>query len=56
MGASIGNIGTTRAQYQLRQIFVFLNIFPINQPEVMIGHAADRRVDAKAPAADRVLA
>jgi chromate reductase, NAD(P)H dehydrogenase (quinone) len=55
MGASIGNIGTTRAQYQLRQIFVFLNIFPINQPEVMIGHAADRRVDAKAPAADRVI-
>jgi chromate reductase len=42
MGASPGNIGTARAQYHLRQIFVFLNIFPINQPEVMIGNAAAR--------------
>jgi len=42
MGASIGTIGTARAQYHLRQIFVFLNIFPINQPEVMIGNAAER--------------
>ncbi len=42
MGASIGNIGTARAQYHLRQIFVFLNIFPLNQPEVMIGNAAHR--------------
>jgi chromate reductase len=42
MGASVGNIGTARAQYHLRQIFVFLNIHPINQPECMIGNAADR--------------
>ena len=42
MGASLGTIGTARAQYHLRQIFVFLNIFPINQPEVMIGNAASR--------------
>jgi chromate reductase len=42
MGASIGNIGTARAQYHLRQVFVFLNMFPINQPEVMIGNAAER--------------
>jgi chromate reductase, NAD(P)H dehydrogenase (quinone) len=42
MGASVGTIGTARAQYQLRQMFVFLNIFPVNQPEVMIGNAADR--------------
>lgn len=42
MGASIGALGTARAQYHLRQIFVFLNIFPINQPEVMIGNAASR--------------
>ncbi len=40
MGASIGTIGTARAQYHLRQTFVFLNMFPINQPEVMIGNAA----------------
>jgi chromate reductase, NAD(P)H dehydrogenase (quinone) len=42
MGASVGNIATARAQYHLRQIFVFLNIHVINQPEVMIGNAADR--------------
>jgi len=42
MGASIGNIATARAQYHLRQMFVFLNIFPVNQPEVMIGNAAEK--------------
>ena len=42
MGASIGAIGTARAQYHLRQMFVFLNMFPINQPEVMIGNASER--------------
>lgn len=42
MGASIGTIGTARAQYHLRQMFVFLNMFPINQPEVMISNASER--------------
>ena len=42
MGASLGTLGTARAQYHLRQIMVFLNMFPINQPEVMIGNAASR--------------
>ena len=42
MGASIGGIGTARAQYHLRQVFVFLNVYAINQPEVMIGNAAER--------------
>jgi chromate reductase len=42
MGASVGASGTARAQYHLRQMFVFLNMFPINQPEVMIGNAAER--------------
>ena len=42
MGASIGTIGTARAQYHLRQMMVFLNMFPVNQPEVMIGNAAER--------------
>jgi chromate reductase len=42
MGASVGAIGTARAQYHLRQMFVFLNMFPINQPEVMIGNASER--------------
>ncbi len=45
MGASIGMIGTARAQYHLRQSFVFLNMYPINQPEVMVPYAQDK-VDA----------
>lgn len=40
MGASIGRIGTARAQYHLRQMFVFLGIPAVVQPEVMIGEAA----------------
>ena len=42
MGASVGALGTARAQYHLRQMFVFLNMFPLNQPEVMIAHAAEK--------------
>jgi chromate reductase, NAD(P)H dehydrogenase (quinone) len=42
MGASVGTIATARAQYHLRQMMVFLNMFPINQPEVMIGNASER--------------
>jgi chromate reductase, NAD(P)H dehydrogenase (quinone) len=42
MGASIGSIGTARAQYHLRQVMVFLDMFPLNQPEVMIANASER--------------
>ena len=42
MGASVGEVGTARAQYHLRQMMVFLNMFPVNQPEVMIGNASER--------------
>ena len=42
MGASVGAIATARAQYHLRQMMVFLNMFPVNQPEVMIGNAGER--------------
>ena len=42
MGASVGGIATARAQYHLRQIMVFLNMFPVNQPEVMIGNAGEK--------------
>jgi chromate reductase, NAD(P)H dehydrogenase (quinone) len=41
MGASIGMIGTARAQYHLRQMFVFLNMQPLNRPEVMVSYAAN---------------
>lgn len=39
MGASSGLFGSARAQYHLRQIFVALDLLPVNQPEVMIGNA-----------------
>ena len=39
MGASVGTLGTARAQYHLRQIFVFLNMHAIAQPEVMVPQA-----------------
>jgi chromate reductase len=42
MGASGGVLGTARAQYQLRQMLVFLNAFPLNKPEVMIGAAQSK--------------
>jgi chromate reductase len=42
MGASVGTLGTARAQYHLRQVFVFLNMHALNRPEVMISHAAER--------------
>ena len=42
MGASVGAMGTARAQYHLRQMMVFLNMFPVNQPEVMIANASQR--------------
>lgn len=40
MGASVGSLGTARAQYHLRQILVSLNMPVVNQPEVMISNAA----------------
>jgi chromate reductase len=42
MGASIGGIATARAQYHLRQMMVFLNMFPINQPEVMVANCMEK--------------
>ena len=42
MGASIGTLGSARAQYHLRQSFVFLNMPCVLQPEVMIAKAAEQ--------------
>lgn len=42
MGASVGTLGTARAQYHLRQMFVFLNMYAVNQPEVMIANASQK--------------
>jgi chromate reductase, NAD(P)H dehydrogenase (quinone) len=42
MGASPGMIGTARAQYHLRQSCVFLNMHPLNRPEVMVPVAHEK--------------
>jgi chromate reductase len=42
MGASGGLWGTTRAQYHLRQSCVFLNMLPLNKPEVFIAQAQNK--------------
>jgi chromate reductase len=42
LGASIGMIGSARAQYDLRRSCVFLDMYPLNKPEVMIGQAQNR--------------
>jgi len=42
MGASMGAQGTSRAQYHLRQVFVFLDALALNKPEVMISGAAQK--------------
>ncbi|MDA8079490.1 MAG: NAD(P)H-dependent oxidoreductase [Nitrospiraceae bacterium] len=42
MGASVGMLGSARAQYHLRQCFIFLNMYAVNQPEVMVPFAADK--------------
>ncbi|MDV6727374.1 NAD(P)H-dependent oxidoreductase [Pseudomonas aeruginosa] len=39
LGASAGRFGTAWAQYHLRQTLVFLDVHPLNKPEVMISSA-----------------
>jgi len=42
MSASTGMLGGARAQYHLRQIFVFLDMHPVNRPEVMVTFASQK--------------
>ena len=42
MGASMGGFGAGRAQYHLRQTCVYLDMVPLNKPEVMIPQAHDK--------------
>ena len=42
MSASVGQFGGMRAQYHLRQCFVFLNMDAVLQPEVAIANASQR--------------
>ena len=51
MSAAAGTAGGLRAQYQLRQCFVFLNMEAVVQPEVAIA-AAHQRFDDKGALTD----
>lgn len=42
MSASTGMLGGARAQYHLRQTFVFLDMHPVNRPEVMVTFATQK--------------
>lgn len=53
MGASIGALGSARAQYHLRQSLVFLDMPVVNQPEVMITNASQAFDDAGNLASDK---
>jgi chromate reductase, NAD(P)H dehydrogenase (quinone) len=46
MGASPGMMGSGRAQYHLRQTCVFLNMLPLNKPEVFVP-VAQTKFDAE---------
>jgi chromate reductase len=39
MSTSISMLGSVQAQYHLHQMFVFLNMYPINGPEVIVTFA-----------------
>src|SRR5215469_1365782 len=39
MGAGAGMAGTARAQYDLRRSCVFLDMHPLNKPEIFVGQA-----------------
>lgn len=42
IGATPGGMGTSRAQYQLRQVFIALNASVLNRPEVFISGAPSK--------------
>lgn len=53
MGASIGMLGTARAQYHLRQCCVTWNMYPLNQPEVMVP-SVHKKIDDQGRLIDQV--
>ncbi len=42
MGTSTGLSGTIRAQMHFRQVCVFTNMFPLNEPQVFVARAAEK--------------
>jgi chromate reductase len=53
MGAAAGMAGSARAQYDLRRSCVFLDMHPLNKPEVLIGQA-QTKFDADGNLTDEV--
>ncbi|MGC4093415.1 MAG: NAD(P)H-dependent oxidoreductase [Polyangiaceae bacterium] len=42
MSASTGMLGGARMQYHLRQVCVFVDMHPLNKPEVFVGQASSK--------------
>jgi chromate reductase len=53
IGAAAGMAGSARAQYDLRRSCVFLDMHPLNKPEVLIGQA-QTKFDAEGKLLDEV--
>ena len=53
IGAAAGMAGSARAQYDLRRSCVFLDMHPLNKPEVLIGQA-QTKFDADGKLTDEV--
>jgi chromate reductase len=51
MGASAGLLGSSRAQYHLRQVAVSLDMHVLNRPEVMVGQV-ETKFDAEGKLTD----
>ena len=57
--ASVGKLGGARAQYQLRQVFVFLDMVPVNRPELFVTFAPqkfDEKLQLKDESTKKTLA
>ena len=52
LGASSGRLGTVLGQHHLRQMFVYLDVHPVNKPEVYV-NAAGEKFDAELRLADQ---
>lgn len=55
IGASPGNLGTSRMQYHLRQVFIYLNGMILNRPEVMVS-GAHTKLDSEGRLTDAATA
>ncbi|HUD05139.1 MAG TPA: NAD(P)H-dependent oxidoreductase [Patescibacteria group bacterium] len=42
MSESVGMLGGVKAQYHLRQMMLFINMHPLNRPEVVVGNVAEK--------------